>query len=366
MAKSPFADVSSKELANQVAARKRSLKKLPTWFKTPLIYYPPLISIEQCSSEITAKYKAELAVGTTLIDLTGGFGVDSLFFAHKMASVTHCEISTELSLIAEHNAQVLNKVNLTFKNEDGIEFLKDTDQWGTIYIDPSRRSDVGKVFMLKDCLPNVVEHMNLMLDKAGRIIIKTSPLLDITAGLKELPNVSEVHIISTKNECKELLFIIDKVPSAKTKIISSAINESLKQFSFYKDSPQSSSVKNNMELEKYLYEPDVALLKSGAFDLIAEAYNLQKLNNNTQLYTADRIKEEFPGRIFTIDQTISVGDLKKEKELTGNVIVRSFPQKAEALVKKYKIKPNHTKFLIFTQYKTDTYIVIKATIIQHY
>jgi hypothetical protein len=367
MAKSPFEKVSSKDLANQIAAKKKSAKKLPTWFNTNLIYYPPLISIEQCSSEIAADYKSTLIKGNDLIDLTGGFGVDSIYFAKKLPQVYHCEINAELSSIAEHNAQVFSVNNISFKNIDGIEYLKTgLKSYGTIYIDPSRRSGIGKVFMLKDCLPNVVEHLDLLLEHSHRVLIKTSPLLDITAGLKELKNVSEVHILSIKNECKELLFVIDKTPSKDIKVISSAINEELKQFSYYKKDEQPLSNYSEDDLKTYLYEPDVALLKSGAFDLIGVKYDLQKLNAKTQLYTSDQFNDEFPGRVFKIERVISVGDLKKEKELTGNVIVRSFPQKAEVLTKKYKIKPDHQRFLIFTQYKTEIYIVIKATILQHY
>jgi hypothetical protein len=367
MARSPFEKVSSKDLANQIAAKKKSAKKLPTWFNTKLVYYPALISIEQCSSEIAAAYKSNLIKGNDLIDLTGGFGVDSFFFSKKVPQVYHCEINLELSSIAEYNAHVFSADNISFKNVDGIEYLKTRlNSYGTIYIDPSRRSGTGKVFMLKDCLPNVVEHLDLLLEHAHRVLIKTSPLLDITAGLKELKNVSEIHILSIKNECKELLFVVDKVPSANIKIISSAINEKRKQFSYYRNEDQSVAIYNEDSLKTYLYEPDVALLKSGAFDLIGIKYDLQKLNSKTQLYTSNVFNDEFPGRIFKIEKVISVGDLKKEKELSGSVIVRSYPQKAEVLTKKYKIKPDHQQFLIFTQHKTETYIVIKASILQHY
>lgn len=366
MAKSPFATVTAKELAVQIAAKKKCLKKLPLWFSSPYIYYPPLISVEQCSSETTAAYKAQLAIGTALIDLTGGFGVDSCYFAKAGKQVTHCEINAELSALAAHNAATLGLKNISFYAGNGLDFLKETSlKFDTIYVDPARRSDAGKVFMLKDCLPNVVEEMELLKTKSSRIIIKTSPLLDISAGLKELKNVSEVHIVSLKNECKELLFIIDKAVEGPVKIISAALNEEVKLFSYLKGQEEPGSSVST-ELQQYLYEPDVALMKSGAFDLIAQRYNLQKLHEQTQLYTSASLNPAFPGRIFQIDEVISMGDLKKQKELTGNVIVRSFPQKAEVLVKKYKIKPQHNNFLIFTNTKTSGYVVIKATILQHY
>ena len=367
MAKSPFENVSSKELAGQIAAKKKAVKKLPMWYNAAQIYYPALISMEQCSSEVTAAYKTGLAIGETLADLTGGFGVDSIYFAKSGKQVTHYEINKELSEIAAHNAEVFGLKNVDFIAGDGMEDLQREKSFlDTIYIDPARRSEVGKVFMLKDCTPNVVENLDLLLERSNRIIIKTSPLLDITAGINELGNVAEVHIISTKNECKELLFILGKPPGSTVKIVSTTLNEGIKQFSFDKGEEILSEKHYAAVLLKYLYEPDAALLKSGAFDLIAQHYNLEKLDDQTQLYTSKNLNTEFPGRIFTVDEVISMTDLKKQKELVGSVIVRSFPQKAEILIKKYKIKPDHNQFLIFTQSKAEGHLIIKATILQHY
>ncbi len=367
MAKSPFDNVSSKELAGQLAAKKRSAKKLPMWFGTPQIYYPALISIEQCSSEVTAAYKAGLAIGETLADLTGGFGVDTTYFAKAGKIVTHYEINPELSEIAAHNARVLELKGIKFITGDGMVHLQAEKSYlDTIYIDPARRSEGGKVFMLKDCTPNVVENLDLLLERSNRVVIKTSPLLDISAGLIELKNVSEVHIVSTRNECKELLFVLDKLPQPSIKIVSTTLNEGMKQFSFNKGEELLSDKHYANELSAYLYEPDAALLKSGAFDLIAQQYGLEKLDDQTQLYTSENLNSQFPGRIFTIDDVITMTDLKKQKTLVGNVIVRSFPQKAEILIKKYKIKPDHNQFLIFTQSKAEGHFIIKATILQHY
>ena len=368
MSKSPFKLVDSKELANQIAAKNKSAKKLPTWYKTESIYYPALLSIEQCSSEITAAYKAGLAIGDSLIDLTGGFGVDSCYFAKVVKTLTHCEINTELSEIAAHNAAVLQQPNIQCLAEDGLALLANTDEsFDTIYVDPARRSSAGKVFMLKDCTPNVVEHLDLLLKKSKRIIIKTAPLLDITAGLKELNNVSEVHIVSVKNECKELLWIIDgNKPVQQPKITAITLNESQKEFSFFKGEEETEAELLSNMPSGYLYEPDTALLKSGAFKLIATRFKLKKLHHQTQLYVSDHADSSFPGRIFKINKMISSSDLKKEKALKGSVIVRNYRDKAENLVKKYKIKPDHHKFLIFTQGVNDSYLIIDTEIVQHY
>lgn len=388
MGKSPFPGVSAADLAGQIAAKHKCVKKLPSWFHQAGIYYPALLSVEQCSSEATAQYKSGLALAGPLIDLTGGFGVDSHYFAKTTTAVTHCEINAELSAIAAHNASIFEQHNIHFLTVEGLQYLGSANQnFDTIYIDPARRSNSGKVFMLKDCTPDVVGNLNLMLSKTKRIIIKTAPLLDITAGLKDLRNVSEIHIVSVRNEVKELLWIINKEKPAeqKVKITAVTLNEATKQFSFYRNENGDIAGENSNDQSKepatgqtkdtsttqisigaYLYEPDAALMKSGAFDLIADRYRLQKLDQQTQLYFSENINTSFPGRIFKINNFLSAAILKKQKDLMGNVIVRNYPDKAENLVRKYKIKPDREKFLIFTQGKSEGLLIIDSEIIQHY
>jgi hypothetical protein len=373
MAKNPFSGITGAELAGQITAKHKCAKKLPTWFQQEGIYYPAPLSVEQCSSEATAAYKSTLALHGPLIDLTGGFGVDSHYFAKIVSTVTHCEINEELSEIAAHNASVFAQANMQFQTADGLEYLAATDKaFDTIYIDPARRSSSGKVFMLKDCTPDVVDNLDLMLSKSKRIIIKTAPLLDLTAGLKELSNVVEIHILSVRNEVKELLWIIekDKPEDQKVKIFAVTLNDATKQFSFYRNENENTvagdSSARKISVDAYLYEPDAALMKSGAFDMIADKYSLTKLDQQTQLYFSERINTTFPGRIFLISNFISAAALKKRKDLTGNVIVRNYPDKAENLVKKYRIKPDREKFLIFTHSRSEGNLIIEAKIIQHY
>lgn len=408
MSKSSFQEVSAQELAGQIAAKTRAEKKLPSWFNTPGIYYPQLLSIEQCSSERTANYKSTLILGDQVLDLTGGFGVDSASFSKVAESVTHCELLPDLSEIAAHNARMLKLDNIEFLNTNGIEYLLTTSKtFSTIYIDPARRGKGGKVFMLKDCSPNVVENLDLLLAKAARVIIKTSPLLDISAGIRELRNVAEVQIISVKNECKELLFILEpEIQQHAPKITSVTVNDSIKKVSFernnddflqpvMKESVPSHPVESQAEsipnesistqlasagqtseetkrrllqngLKTYLYEPDVALLKSGAFNAIGELFNLDKLDVQSQLYTADHFNPKFPGRIFIIEDVLSKKDLKKVPDLSGNVIVRNYPAKPEELIKAFKIKSSKEAFLIFTKVRKIGYLILKASILQHY
>lgn len=368
MAKSSFQEVSSAELAGQISGKNKCIKKLPSWYNHSFIYYPPLLSIEQCSSEITAKYKSSLAVGDHLIDLTGGFGVDSYYFSKTIKSVIHCELSEELSAIAAHNAGIMQCSNIRFFTTDGLEYLRrSAENFDTIYIDPARRSTSGKVFMLRDCTPNVVSGLDLLFSKARRIIIKTAPLLDISAGLKELRQVAEVHIVSVKNECKELLWILDRdvPPQKQVKITAVTLNETIKTFSFFRGDDELQEA-DDAPVEGYLYEPDAALLKSGSFKLIALRYELKKLDSQTHLYVSAAINTSFPGRIFKINGILSPSELKKRKGLNGNVIVRNYPDKAELLVKKYKIKPDNHKFIIFTRSKTEGTLAIDAEIIQYY
>ena len=366
LAKPIFEGVSSAELAGQITAKKKSKHKLPTWYNQEKIYYPVLLSIEQCSSEQTAMYKANLAIGDNLIDLTSGFGVDSFFFAKNCQHVYSCEINTELASISAHNAKTLGAENLTVLTENGIDFLKNTQIiFDTVYIDPARRSESAKVFKLKDCTPDVTVHLDEWLQKAKRIVIKTAPLLDISAGLSELKNVSEIHIVSVKNECKEILWVIDRDPIGEIEITCATLNHSIKTITFPIAALQTSTKIATNVPEGFLYEPDVALLKSGAFNYVAEKFDLQKLHQHSQLYFSENFNDEFLGRIFEIEHISTVSELKKSKELIGNVIVRNYPERAENLVKKYKIKPHDSNFILFTK-NENGYIVIFAKIKQHY
>jgi precorrin-6B methylase 2 len=366
LGKSPFPKVSSAELANQITAKKKSEKKLPTWFNQALVYYPSALSIEQTSSEEAARFKQTLIKGETLIDITAGFGVDSYFFAQKVKEVYACEINPELSTISAHNAKVLGANNITCIATDGLAFLKTSElKFDAIYIDPARRNNSGKVFKLADCTPNIIEHLDLLLDKSEKIIIKTSPLLDLQAGLQELRNVSEIYIVSIKNECKELLWIIEKDFVGVPHISCVTINDQTKLWRFSLSAIKIKVSPAKITPEGYLYEPDVALMKSGAFDWIAQMFDLHKISVQSHLYFANQVKHKFMGRIFKIMSVMDLNELKKEKHLKGNVIVRNFPDKAESLAKKYKITSSQSDFLIFTQIYSG-YIVIKAQILQYY
>jgi hypothetical protein len=359
--KNPFPDVEWLVILNQIEGKTKSKNKLPNWFATHNIIYPSKISIEQTSSEKTASYKSEIVSGESLIDLTGGFGVDDFYFAKKIKNVIHCEINLELSQIVKHNFEQLNVENISCHTGDSLEFLSQfNSKFDWIYIDPSRRNDAkGKVFMLKDCLPNVTENLNFSLKYSDKILIKTAPLLDISAGLLELTNVKSIHIVAVENEVKELLWEIHKDYSGKIILkTSNILNDKEDNFEFILD--------DNLQVseyglpEKYLYEPNAAIMKSGGFDEVGIFYKLKKLQKHSHLYTNAEIIS-FPGRIFEIEKTFQYHKKDMKIFLEGkqlNITTRNFPETVESMRKKWKIKEGGSQYCFFTTDENDNKIVL--------
>lgn len=367
LSKSPFLGVTSGELAAQISAKKKAKKKLPTWFNEKGIYYPLPLSVEQTSSETTAKYKAGLLSGNKLLDLTAGFGVDSYYFSKKFETVVACEINSELSEIATLNGKVLGTTNVEYIGADGFEFLRNTEiKFDVIFVDPARRTTSGKIFRLEDCTPDLTVHIDNLLQIAETVMVKTSPLLDIQAGTLQLKQVAAVHIISVKNECKELVWVLKRDSYLPYTITAVTLNDTVKEFSFTANSKKPNVLYSVSLAGRFLYEPDAALLKSGNFNQIGNAYQLRKLAVQTHLYESTEIHSEFPGRIFQIEEIIQPTNLKRNQRLEGNVIVRNYPDKPENLVKKYKIFPSTNTFLIFTHHEKLGNVIIRATILQYY
>lgn len=340
-------------ILSQVAAKQKSKTKLPTWFETPNIIYPSRISVEQTSSEKTAEYKSKLISGETLIDLSGGFGVDDFYFAQNSKQVVHCEINQELSQIVVHNLKQLQVENIRCITGDSMQILKDLNEnFDWIYIDPSRRNDAkGKVFMLKDCLPNVPELLDFYFGFSSNIMIKTAPILDIAAGLSELENVKYIHIIALENEVKELLWILEKNHSGKTQITTANLTkERLEKFSFEYGNP---AVSRYGLPKKYLYEPNASIMKSGGFDEIASQFDLEKLHQHSHLYTSDMLID-FPGRIFEVQECAEYNKQNMKTALENkkaNITTRNFPETVENIRKKWKINDGGNLYCFFT---TDT------------
>ncbi len=359
--KSPFQNILSSELAQQVDGRQRTQKKIPEWLNFPGIYFPPQLNLEQSSSTLTGKYKTSLLIqGCNLIDLTGGYGVDSYFFSSKANSVVHCEINTELSEIVKHNFSILGIKNVIFYALEGIEILRNsTKHFDYIYLDPSRRVKNRKVFRLQDCIPNVTEHQELFFAKSETVITKLAPLLDISLALNTLKHVKSVHVLSVDNDCKELIFVQQKGFSEEPTIHPVLLNvNDVRQFAFKSSQERNLKLIHSQPLA-YLYDPDVAVTKSGAFKTVSHVYNVSKLDIHTHLYTSQKLQTDFPGRKYKIIKIINLKDLKKTRTINqANVVAKNFPLKVEEIRKKYKIKDGGFKYLYFCTLSTGGLVAI--------
>ena len=365
--KNPFPDIEWISILNQIEAKTKAKDKLPTWYNTKNIIYPNKISVEQTSSEKTALYKSSLVSGEKLIDLTGGFGVDDYYFAKKITTVTHCEINSELSAIVKHNFEKLDILNINCYEGDSLETLNSLNtKWDWIYIDPSRRNDVkGKVFMLKDCLPNVPDNLTNYFRNSSAILIKTAPLLDLSAGLSELKYVKAIHIIALENEVKELLWELHNDYVGETSIKTVNILKDKTDFFEFVLNNQTKIPSYSLPL-KYLYEPNSAIMKSGGFDEVAITFNLYKLHKHSHLYTSQN-KIDFPGRAFEIQNCFTYNKTEMKSYLNNtkaNITTRNFPDTVETIRKKWKIKEGGNIYCFFTTDENNNKIVLICNKIQ--
>ncbi len=359
-----FNAVSTKEIIEQIEAKRRCKDKLSSWFNAENIYYPNKLNIEQTSSETTAKYKSELIQGKSIIDLTGGFGVDCFYFAKQFEHVEHCEINEDLSTIVDHNFKQLNTQNIHIIKTDGIEYLKNNSKvYDWIYLDPSRRHESkGKVFFLNDCLPNIPHHLNQLFKQSKRIMIKTSPLLDLSIGINELNHVKTIHIVAVNNEVKELLWILEagynKSISVKTINIK---NNTRECFQFLLHEEAITNIEYSEPLS-YLYEPNAAILKAGAFNQVAKQLNLLKLHKHSHLYTSNSLNN-FPGRRFKVNKIIDYNKkvIKKLGLKKANITTRNFPETVNQIRNKLKILDGGNIYLFFTTDKNEQKIMIIAS-----
>jgi len=350
--KQPELLVDIKVLIEQIEAKKRCQKKLPTWFETSNIYYPNKLNIEQTSSEITATYKATIISGNSIIDLTGGFGVDCFYFSKHFKTVIHCEINKELSQMVSHNYKQLEVENIQTIASDGLAYLKEsTLKFDWIYIDPSRRHDSkGKVFFLKDCLPNVPEHLAVLFEHTNNILIKTSPLLDLSVGLNELKHVKAIHVVAINNEVKELLWMLEKEMHTEDVQIETINikNKDPERFGFkYQDETHAQS-EWSLPLS-YLYEPNAAILKSGGFHSISEQLQIKKLHQHSHLYTSNELID-FPGRQFKVEYILPFNkkSFKKANIKKANITTRNFPESVDNIRKKLNIKEGGNTYIFAT------------------
>ncbi|MEO1050211.1 MAG: class I SAM-dependent methyltransferase [Bacteroidota bacterium] len=341
-------------IVDQIVSKKKAKSKLPEWYRTQGLVFPPPLSLEQCSSEIAAKYKSHLYQGKSIVDLTGGMGVDSYYFSRAFESVDYVEKSQQLCQLATHNFEKLKAFNINVHHTNTKGFISSVDKtYDVAFIDPSRRNEQkGKVHLLEDCEPNVIDFEQELVSKAKTIILKTSPLLDVTKAIKSLKNVVKVLIISVDNECKEVLYIL--ASKREGSLTYEAVNlmktgeEHL--FSF---SPEQESI---LEVEyslpdKYILEPNASIMKSGGFKSLAKAFHLKKLHSNSHLFTSDQPIAGFPGKTFHLK---AVEKLDRKKILShldndqANVVVRNFPLNTTGIKNKLGVIDGGNTFLFAT------------------
>lgn len=339
----------------QIQARQKAKSKLPTWVENSDIIFPVSLSLEQASSEETARFKSKLAKGNLMIDLTGGFGVDTFFLAKNFEEAVYCERNVELADIVRHNFDLLEAGKFEFVTGDSLEFFSNAEKYFDLtYVDPARRGGQNqKLYKLADCEPDVVGHWSLLQSKSKSILIKASPMLDVKQAILEIPDVQQVWVVSVKNEVKEVLLFWEKDASIGERVIRAVdlqANDAT-TFSFtYHEEDTSESVFG--DVGKFLIEPNAAILKAGAFRSFGKRFGLKKLHPNSHLFTCDDLPKEIPGRVFEVKKEIK--DPKKQLKLLFpdgkvNVITRNYALTADEFKKKFKLADGGDGFLVGTK-----------------
>jgi 16S rRNA G966 N2-methylase RsmD len=360
----PSLDIDFLLALTQISGRQQIEHKIPSWYSNDNLLYPKRLSLEQSSSETMAKYKSTLLSGNTLADLTGGLGVDTAFLAPNFSTVYYVEQQTALAAIAQSNFKSLNLNQIQVFGTDNKIFLETMPAVDCIFIDPARRSDTGKkVCLIEDCEPDLLEIQDLLLQKAQRILVKLSPMLDIQAACKVLKNISEIHVVGVENECKELLFLIEKEIITNPKIVCVNLRKKGNQTDIF-DFPEEKQAQIPFvsELKNYLYEPNVAILKAGMYKLLGLRYGLEKLHPDSHLYTSESLVSGFPGRAFQIENVFSFQKQELKTHLQSirqaNVVVRNFPLSVAGLRKKLNLKEGGDIYLFATTLTNERRVLV--------
>lgn len=360
-----FRGLDVKKLAGQIQSRQKALKKLPEWSADENLIFPPALSVEQCSSEATAHYKAGIVSGKTLIDITGGMGIDCYYMSRSFTETHYFEQQPQVASTAAYNFAQLGATRIHVHSAESLTALQDGLIADWLYADPARRdANKEKVVRLADCTPDVAGNAALLLNAAPNILIKTSPLLDIDLASKELQKLKEVHVMGYEQECKELLFVLDRETQEqdfkiKVRIIDAA-GRPIHQLDFDREEERNALVSYSKPLG-YLYEPHAAVLKAGAFKTLCARFNVQKLAMHSQLYTSEEYVDNFPGRGFRI-MAVCKPDIREiSQHIPGdkaNITTRNFPAKPEELRKKWKIKDGGDHYLFATTLADQSKVVI--------
>ena len=359
-----YPGVDMREAVTQIEGWQHASTKLPEWAAVEGIVYPPRISMEQCSSSATALYKASLMKGSTFADLTGGFGIDCSYISRNFSKAHYVERNENLCSVAAHNFALLGLGHIEIINGNSEQVLQTLPPCDWIFLDPARRDGAGKkVVALADCEPDVAALREQLLQKARRVMVKCSPMLDITAACRQLGCVSEVHTVAVNNECKELLFILDSEAAGAIRVCCvNIVNGSAQTFAFpMDDAPEAGYAP---EVGAYLYEPNAAIQKAGCPSSLATSYGVQKLHRNSNLYTSDALAAQFPGRIFKVtgvagfsksELKMLLGDLKR-----ANLTVRNFPDTVQQLRKRLKLSEGGDVYLFATTLADGRKVLVRC------
>ena len=386
---------------NQISGKQIAKTKLPIWYKNERVIYPAHISMEQCSSQATAQYKARLAnrliknnnidkCKTTLIDLTGGFGVDCAIMSQEFNKAICVEKQEELSAISQHNMIAMGLNNVQCINSTSVEALEKIDQATLIYIDPARRDKSGsRTYAIEDCTPNVLELKSHILRVAQFLLIKLSPMLDWKKAVCDFSgNVSQIHIVSHNNECKELLLVLDSnmhsnvdvycVNNDSVTVLNAKYNPDLNKVEEAQDTQKSQeshikneqnsnvlSINNWANWAKYVYEPNASIMKSGCFRLLSSKYNVLQIASNSHVFISCEYKSDFPGNIWKIDNICSLNKKEISKALSkityANITTYNFPLSVNDLKKRLKLKDGGNTRIIATTDSKNNHILICAS-----
>ena len=369
---------------DQIAGRQTAKRKLPSWAAVDSVVYPPHISMEQCSSELTALYKKSvldrlifhssflIPHSPFIIDLTGGFGVDFSFMSHGFRRAVYVERQKHLCDMASHNFKCLGLENVEVVCEEAEEYLNHCDNADVIFLDPARRDTHGaKTYAISDCTPDVISLLPLLLNKAHLVMLKLSPMLDWRKAIADLGEeyVVEVHIVSVDNECKELLILLSSMQSTSSSLhcvnitgnnissfivsISSMAFPGKRQFNS-PDIPDNTEIlDNHISRHAYLYEPNASIMKAGCFDVVADRYpGIVKIAPNSHLFVSDKEIRDFPGRCFAIEKTTTMNKKELRSALAGitsaNISIRNFPMSVADLRKRLKLKDGGNTYIFAT------------------
>lgn len=353
-------------ILDQINGLQKAKDKLPEFANANEILFPTKLSLEQCSSEQTANYKnvvirhSGLDPQSNIIDLTGGFGIDSYYFSKVFKHVTYIEPNKELFNIVQQNLTTLNTQNITLINNNCEDYLQsNTNQFDLAYIDPSRRNKNQKVFMLSDCTPNIIELQDDIFKVAPQILVKTSPILDIKQSIKELKTVSKIWVVSVNNECKEVLYLLQDKPSEEITINTVNLSKTKQAFTFSYSQEENTNVEFSEPLN-YLYEANASILKAGAFKSVCNKFDVKKIATNTHIYTSQNLIKNFPGRAFKIENILPYQPktFKKLGIKKANVSCRNFKDNVEQVKKKLNLKDGGNIYVFATTDNNNKPILI--------